>query len=42
MSIYSAFQLKCLKIKHKMNHFALRSTIYIKALQEAMKELQTL
>lgn len=42
MSIYAAFQLECLKIKHKMNHFALRSRIYIKALQEAMSELQKL
>ncbi|AUC62523.1 group ISAba11 transposase (plasmid) [Cyanobacterium sp. HL-69] len=42
MSIYAAFQLECLKIKHKMNHFALRSRIYIKALQEAMNELQLL
>lgn len=42
MSIYAAFQLECLKIKHKMNHFALRSRIYIKALQNAMNELQIL
>jgi hypothetical protein len=42
MSIYAAFQLECLKIKHKMNHFALRSRIYIKALQEAMNELRLL
>jgi len=42
MSIYAAFQLECLKIKHKVNHFALRSRIYIKALQEAMTELQLL
>jgi DDE superfamily endonuclease len=42
MSIYAAFQLECLKIKHKMNHFALRNRIYIKALQEAMNELRLL
>ncbi len=42
MSIYAAFQLECLKIKHKVNHFALRGRIYIKALQEAMTELQFL
>ena len=29
MSIYAAFQLECLSLKHKMNHFALRSRIYI-------------
>ena len=42
MSIYAAFQLECLKLKHKMNHFALRSRIYIRALQHAMFELQSL
>ncbi len=42
MSIYAAFQLECLKIKHKINHFALRSRIYIKALQQAMCELHLL
>lgn len=42
MSIYAAFQLECLKIKHKVNHFALRSRIYLSALQEAMNELQLL
>jgi hypothetical protein len=42
MSIYAAFQLECLTLKHKMNHFALRSRIYIKALQQAMSELHSL
>lgn len=42
MSIYAAFQLECLKSKHKMNHFALRSRIYLRALQHAMFELQSL
>jgi hypothetical protein len=42
MSIYAAFQLECLTLKHKMNHFALRSRIYIKALQQAMCELHSL
>lgn len=42
MSIYAAFQLECLKLKHKMNHFALRSSIYVKALQQAMCELHLL
>lgn len=42
MSIYAAFQLECLSLKHKMNHFALRSRIYIQALQHAMLELQSL
>ena len=42
MSIYAAFQLECLKLKHKMNHFALRSSLYIKALQQAMFQLHLL
>jgi hypothetical protein len=42
MSIYAAFQLECLKLKHKMNHFALRNRIYITALQQAMRELHLL
>ena len=42
MSIYAAFQLECLKLKHKMNHFALRNRIYVKALQQAMYELHIL
>ena len=42
MSIYAAFQLECLKLKHKMNHFALRNRIYITALQQAMSELHLL
>jgi hypothetical protein len=29
-------------LKHKVNHFALRSRIYIQALQEAMRELHLL
>jgi len=42
MSIYAALQLECLHLKHKINHFALRSRLYIKALQQAMKELALL
>ena len=42
MSIYAAFQLECLHLKHNMTHFALRSQIYIKALQQAMNELNEL
>jgi SRSO17 transposase len=42
MSIYAAFQLECLKLKHKMNHFALRNRIYLQALQQAMSELHLL
>ncbi len=42
MSIYAAFQLECLQLKHKVNHFALRSRIYVKALKQAMSELHLL
>ena len=42
MSIYAVFQLECLKLKHKVNHFALRSRIYIRAIQQAMNELHLL
>ena len=42
MSIYAAAQLECLKLKHKMNHFALRSSLYVKALQQAMFQLHLL
>ena len=42
MSIYAAFQLECLKLKHKMNHFALRNRIYVTALKQAMCELHLL
>lgn len=42
MSIYAAFQLECLKLKHHLNHFALRGRIYVKALQQAMSELHLL
>lgn len=39
MSIYAAFQLECLHLKHKMSHFALRNQLYVKALQQALAEL---
>ena len=42
MSIYAAFQLECLKLKHRMNHFALRNRIYVTALKQAMFELHLL
>ena len=40
MAIFSFFKLECLKIKHKMNHFALRAKLLIRANQIAFKELQ--
>lgn len=42
MSIYAVFKLECLKIKHKANHFALRTKLFIKATQQAYAELQLL
>lgn len=41
-SIYAFFKLEQLKLKHQMNHFALRSKLYIKALQASFAELQRL
>jgi hypothetical protein len=40
MAIYAVFKLECLKIKHKVNHFALRAKLFIKANQLAYAELQ--
>ena len=42
LSVLSFFKLECLKIKHKINHFALRSKLLIKANQIAFAELQYL
>jgi hypothetical protein len=42
MSIYAVFKLECLKIKHKVNYFALRAKFFIKATQQAYTELQKL
>ena len=42
VSIYSFFKLETLKIKHNLNHFALRAKIYIKALKASFQQLQTL
>jgi len=42
MSIYSFFKLELLKIKTNMNHFALKTKIYINALKYAFKELAVL
>ena len=39
-SIYAAFKLETLKLKHHTNHFALKSKLYLKALQASFAELQ--
>lgn len=42
MALYAAFRLEGLAIKHRINHFALRSKLYIKAIRYAFDELQNL
>jgi IS4 transposase len=42
MSIYGFFKLECLKIKHQLNHFALRAKLLIRATQIAYAELAKL
>ena len=39
MSLYGFFKLECLKIKHRLNHFALRAKLLIRATQMAYAEL---
>ncbi len=41
-ALYAVFKLECLKIKHNLNHFALRAHLYLKAIQIAFDELQVL
>ena len=42
MSIYAVFKRECLKLKLNLNlnHFALRMKLYVKATQQAYRELQ--
>lgn len=42
MSIYAVFKLECLNMKHKINHFALRAKMFLKATRQAYFELQNL
>jgi hypothetical protein len=39
-SIYAFFKLERMKVATRMNHFAVRSRIYLKAIQAAYRELQ--
>lgn len=41
-SIYAYFKLEMLKIKTKLNHFALKTKLYIQALRASMIQLQKL
>jgi len=40
--LYAVFKLECLKMKHHLNHFALRTLLYVKAIRVAFDELQSL
>ena len=42
MAIYAACRLEGLRVKHWLNHFALRSRLYLKAIRYAFDELQIL
>jgi hypothetical protein len=41
-SIYAYYKLEVLKIKTKLNHFAIKSKLYIQALRSSMQELERL
>ena len=40
--LYAVFKLECLSIKRRLNHFALRAHLYLKAIRVAYDELQVL
>jgi hypothetical protein len=40
--LYAVFKLECLSIKRRLNQFALRAHLYLKAIRVAFDELQTL
>ncbi len=42
MSIVAVFKLECLKMRHRMNHFALRAKLLLTATQQAYEQLQAL
>jgi len=42
MTIYATFKLECLSIKKKLNHFALRSKMLIKATRSAYDQLRAM
>jgi len=41
-TLYALFKLECLSIKRRLNHFALRAHLYLKAIRIAFDELQVL
>ena len=42
MSMIAVFKLECMKIKHNLNHFALRTKVLVRANMAAMDELRRL
>jgi len=42
LSIVAVFKLECLKMQHRLNHFALRAKLFITATQQAYRQLQAL
>lgn len=42
LAIYATARLEGLRVKHRLNHFALRSRLYLKAIRYAFQELQIL
>ena len=40
MALYAAGRLESLRVKHRLNHFALRSRLYLNALRCAFEQLQ--
>ena len=42
MALYAACRLESLRVQHRLNHFALRSRLYLKAIRYAFDELQML
>lgn len=41
-SLYAYFKFEMLKLRHNLNHFALKSKIYIQAIKSALAQLQAL
>ena len=42
LSIYAFFKLEMLMLKHHLNHFALKTKLYVQALQVSFRELEKL
>ncbi len=42
LATYAVFKLECLKIKTKLNHFALRTKLLISANQSAFAQLKAI